>query len=427
VAALALTDAASTRGGGECPFKERPEWGAWVTPRKLAAEPIHRWFVFPHSFSPQLAGALFDEWNLGEDEVVLDPFAGAGTALLAAQNAGYASVGYDLSPLSTFASRVKLSPPSAATLDRAWGLIKPKVRVRRRLPTEARYDDLVERAFPSDLLPTLDGARRAILEARLSGRTEDALRLALLGVLPAFSRLVRKGGWLEERTESTSANSVREVLAKRVQLMIDDVSKRVGAARPDATVSIADARLLPLEDGSVSAVVTSPPYPNRHDYTRVFGVELQFGFLDWDSLRQLRYQSFSSHPESKPQRETDNGYKAPTGLGDTITQIGELITDKRAKDRIPRMLHGYFEDTYLALRQIHRVLRSGGKAAVVVGNVSYCGVSLEVDRYVVDISRELGLEPRVVYVARRRGNSAQQMKEHGRHPQRESVIVLDKV
>jgi hypothetical protein len=421
---LAVADAVGGRHGIACRVEERPEWGPWVTSRKLAVEPIHRWFVFPHSFSPQLAGALFGEWNLGEDDIVLDPFVGAGTALLAAQNAGLPSVGYDLSPLSAFASCVKVSPPSAVTLNRAWALVKPKVRVRHRLPAEARYDDLVERAFPGDLLPTLDGARRAILDARLSGRTKDALVLALLGVLPAFSRLIRKGGWLEERVESMSADRVRDELAGRVQLMIHDVSKRASVALPQANASIADARQLPVEDSCVSALVTSPPYPNRHDYTRVFGVELQFAFLDWESLRRLRYQSFSSHPESKPEREKNNGYTKPAGLSDTINAIRELITDPRAKNRIPRMLHGYFEDTYLALREMHRVLRPEGAAAVVVGNVSYCGVSLDVDRYVVDISRQVGLEPRVVYVARRRGNSAQQMKDHGRRPQRESVIVL---
>lgn len=58
-------------------------------------------------------------------------------------------------------------------------------------------------------------------------------------------------------------------------------------------VQIADARSLPDPKGTYTAVITSPPYPNRHDYTRVFGVELLFEFLDWERLRMLRYQSFT--------------------------------------------------------------------------------------------------------------------------------------
>jgi hypothetical protein len=149
-------------------------------------------------------------------------------------------------------------------------------------------------------------------------------------------------------------------------------------------------------------------------------VELQFAFLDWGGLRRLRYQSFSSHPEAKPERVVASGYVEPAGLEATIARIGGLVIDSR----VPRMLHGYFEDLYLFLREIHRVLRTGGRAAVVLGNVSYCGVSLEVDRLAAEIAVQAELEPRVIYVARRRGNSAQQMREHGRRPQRESVVVV---
>ncbi len=389
-------------------------------------EPVHRWFVFPHSFSPQLVHSLIAEWGLSSEDVVLDPFVGAGTTLLAAQDAGVRASGFDLSPLSELASRVKVAPPDAAALRSAWAAVKPRIRVRRRLSAEASYGELVVRAFPETMLPTLDGARRAILDAERPDAERDALLLALLAVLPAFSRLVRKGGWLEERVETLPPKRVRGELDERVQLMAEDLEDRQGDGRPSATVSVGDARRLPLEDGSVSAVVTSPPYPNRHDYTRVFGVELQFGFLDWMELRRLRYQSFSSHPESKPERPKNNGYAEANELRQTIAKIADLITDKRAKTRIPQMLHGYFEDLYLTVRELQRVLKANGRAAIVVGNVSYCGIPLEVDRFTVEIARQAGFAPRIVYVARRRGNSAQQMKEHGRRPQRESVVVLVK-
>lgn len=389
-------------------------------------QPVHRWFVFPHSFSPQLVGSLISEWGLTSEDIVFDPFVGAGTTLLAAQDAGIGAAGSDLSPLSELVSRVKVAPPAAKGLRDAWASIGPSIRVRRRLSAEASYGDLVLRAFPNDILPTLDGARRSILDSAVPDAEKDALLLALLSALPVFSRLLRKGGWLEERAESVPADGVRREIGARVRLMASDLESRSGVDRPAATVSISDARRLPLEDSSISAVVTSPPYPNRHDYTRVFGVELQFGFLDWNELRLLRYQSFSSHPESKPTRPKLSGYGEPAELGRTISEIGDLITDSRAKTRVPRMLHGYFEDLYLALREIRRVLRGGGSAAIVLGNVSYCGVAIEVDRFAVAISRQAGLEPRIVYVARRRGNSAQQMKDHGRRPQRESVLILKK-
>jgi hypothetical protein len=173
-----------------------------------------------------------------------------------------------------------------------------------------------------------------------------------------------------------------------------------------------------------TAVVTSPPYPNRHDYTRVFGVELAFGFLNEQQTKNLRYQSFSSHPEAKPDRPDFSGYEEPTELKELITEIRKRISDPRAKDRIPAMLTGYFQDLYCSTREIARVLRPGAKAAIVIGNVRYCGLTLEVDRFLCEIAHQAGLTPMEIRVARHRGNSAQQMGVYGREAARESVVLL---
>lgn len=358
--------------------------------------------------------------------MVLDPFVGAGTTLLACQDAGVESLGCDLSPLAAFVSRVKTSPPSPKALRKAWTAVSPQIKSRRRVLSDVSYDGLVLRAFPGDLLPTLHGVRQAILETSLETPARNVLLLALLAILPKFSRLVRKGGWLEERQESMPAQVVRTEFKKRIDLMMWDLDQRPPSRTP-VTVQLADVRDLPLETASVSGVITSPPYPNRHDYTRVFGVELQFAFLSWEELRRLRYQSFYSHPEAHPDGHRKAGnYAEPPRLTRTITRIGRLITDNRAKTRIPQMLHGYFQDMYLALTEIERVLQPGSSAALVVGNVTYCGVPVEVDRCTIEVGEQAGLLPETAYTARYRGNSAQQMRDHGRQPQRESVVIFRK-
>jgi hypothetical protein len=403
---------------------DRPGWAPWVTPKLLASAPIHRWFVFPHSFSMELVTSLLNEWRVSEG-VVLDPFVGAGTTLVACQQAGVQSAGFDLSPLPVLVAGVKTCPPDAKQLRDTWRSLADRMRVARRLPSQVSYEDLVVRAFPGDLLPTLDRAKRLILGCGRAARVRDALLLALLRTLPLFSRLTRQGGWLALRDRSLPASRVRRVLSSIVNQMLEDIGSS-DVSDHNSEVRIADARTLPLERTSVSAIVTSPPYPNRHDYTRVFGVELQFAFLDWDKTRSLRYQSFQSHPEAHPMRPAAGGYEEPKALSRVIRQISSLIADERAKARIPKMLHGYFEDIHLTLREFHRVLKPGARAALVLGNVQYCGLSVEVDRFTVEIGRELGLTPESVVVARRRGNSAQQMKDHGRRPQRESVVVFSR-
>jgi hypothetical protein len=398
---------------------ERPAWASWVTPKLAQASPIDRWFTFPHSFSPELVAALVREWDLSSTDMVLDPFVGAGTTLLACQRAGIPSTGIDLSPLATLVTRAKTSPPSAEGLRDAWDRMRSALSVPTAIPKG--NGSLLSRALPAKRLPTLRAAHSMILKSGLPDHEQRALLLALLAVLPEFSLLVRKGGWLAQRGKSLRSDQLRGALDSYVRMMSADLDGHAPMA--SAGVIRADSRRLPIEDGSISAVISSPPYPNRHDYSRVFGVELEFAFLDWQGVRDLRYQSIHSHPEGRPERSEDSGYAEPARLTGVIDQI----EDGRIERRLPSMLHGYFQDAYLVIRELNRVLRRRGKAALVLGNVQYGGIPVAVDRFCGEIAGQAGLYLQRIVVARRRGNSAQQMKAHGRHPQRESVLLLTKL
>ena len=183
-----------------------------------------------------------------------------------------------------------------------------------------------------------------------------------------------------------------------------------------------DARALPEQEDRFSAVITSPPYPNRHDYTRVFGIELMFGFLNWEQTRALRYQSIHSHPEARPRRPDFNDYSPPNGLGSALSKMEAANLNAK----ILRMLRGYFIDMHLCLKECNRVVRPGGRIAFVVGNVQYCGCPLQVDELIAEIGAAIGLRTEAVVAVRFRGNSAQQMGRFGRRPSRESVVVFRK-
>ena len=72
---------------------ERAAWKGWLTPKPAKEHVVHRWYLFPHSFTGDLVHALIDEWDLGNRDSVLDPFVGSGTTLLAAKESGVPSHG----------------------------------------------------------------------------------------------------------------------------------------------------------------------------------------------------------------------------------------------------------------------------------------------------------------------------------------------
>ena len=193
---------------------------------------------------------------------------------------------------------------------------------------------------------------------------------------------------------------------------------------PPVRACLADARELPRLSQSVDGLISSPPYANRHDYSRVFHIDLLLLGLAESHVTQLRHDSVRSHVEAKsPKRLTGRlkEFRMPESL--------ELVLDKLPSDadaRIKTLLEGYFEDIFLSLVEIERVLRPGGRAAYVVGNVRHAGVMVPVDEILADLATSAGLVFDVAWVIRHRGNSAQQMGQYGREPARETVVHFTK-
>ena len=406
-------------------FEERPEFRWWVTPKPLAEKPIHNWFIFPHSFTTELVHALIEEWSLSPGDLILDPFAGAGTTILAAKEKGIPAKGYDISPLAELTTRAKIATYNPTRLASAWKDIEKVLDARRWNGVSRDYPDLVKKALPGKLISAFDAIARAVDDLAASDVERDFFRMALISIIPAFSRAEATGGWLKWVDKSKGVRQFPEALAYQVERMLNDLQEaRLPRPVRGSTwrVAQADARHLPDREETYSALITSPPYPNRHDYTRVFGVELMFGFLDWEATRRLRYQSFHSHPEARPERPPANGYAPPRSLKKTLA----LIRQDKHDPKVTRMLAGYFLDLYLVLREANRVCKRGARMAFIVGNAQYYGQPIKVDELTAEIGEQAGLTCKEILIARYRGNSAQQMGRYGRKPSRESLVIFNR-
>jgi len=403
-------------------IEERLDWRRWVTPKPLEEKPIHRWYVFPHSFSSELVHALIEEWGLTSRDRILDPFAGAGTTILAAKEKGIPATGYDLSPLANLAARTKIANFNLIRLKRASRQLERKLKPSTWNGHYRVYPRLVEEALPGPLLGAFENISNRIDQITCSAEERDLFRLAMLATLPKYSRLVANGGWLQWNRKHKRIETLPRVFREQLERMLTDLGEVRLNRKPQWTAALSDARQLPDPDGKYAAVITSPPYPNRHDYTRVFGVELMFGFLNWEQTRRLRYQSFHSHPESHPARPDCSGYSCPVRLKRTLTRIKKAGIDPR----VLRMLEGYFLDMYLCLREMNRVCRDGAKIALILGNAQYSGEPVHVDELTAQIGEQAGLSCQTLLVARYRGNSAQQMAHFGRNPSRETVVIFQK-
>lgn len=400
--------------------RTEPEWRSWVTPSLLKNKPIHRWYYFPHSFTSELVHKLIEEWNLTSEDRLLDPFCGSGTTLVAAKEKGMPAKGYDLSPLAALTTNAKIANYAVHDLKSIWRRLRKAIHPECWNGASKTYPLLVRHALPGRLLGAFDSIADQVRRLECTTTQRQFFSLALLRTLPRYSRAVPTGGWLSWKHSGKRYTSILDSLGEQVRLMLEDVEACGSRKRGNWLAEVADARCLPDSQRAYSAIITSPPYPNRHDYTRVFGVELMFGFLNWNETKKLRYQSFHSHPEAHPKRPDCEGYTQPSSLTRTLRKIEKAGEDKR----ITRMLEGYFVDLYLCLKECRRVTKRGGKIAFVLGNAQYRGQVIPVDELTAEIGERAGLRCDHLIAVRFRGNSAQQMGEFGRRPSRESIVVF---
>src|SRR5437016_10759583 len=71
--------------------------------------PVHRWIRFSAGFSGAWAQHLIQSAPTNKDTRVFDPFAGSGTTLIAAEDAGVAAFGVEAHPFIYRLARAKLA------------------------------------------------------------------------------------------------------------------------------------------------------------------------------------------------------------------------------------------------------------------------------------------------------------------------------
>lgn len=352
--------------------------------------PVHRWFHFKEGFSRDLVELLATRFGLREGDVVLDPFVGSGTTPLTCMELGLEGIGIDASPLMVMISLAKTRRYDPVALERHATRV---IESARPVPEPGSLNPLVRRAFRPDVLREVLGVREEVM----SVEDEDArlfLTLALMRAAMSCSYAVKDGSVI--RIVRRPFPPFRKVLRSTLRSMIEDV-RRISLRSGPAQIFLGDAREMSvIGDGSVDAVITSPPYLNKIEYTRVYEIELE---LFAGGARPELLRSY-------------------IGLSPRIRRVPPEA------EGLPDSAIAYFVDMEQALREIWRVLREGGRAALVVSGGVYPNMVVEVDLILARIARRLGFQvERILALGKRVATSG---RVHRIGESRESAVILRK-
>ncbi|NES05400.1 MAG: hypothetical protein F6K22_22820 [Okeania sp. SIO2F4] len=389
--------------------------------------PILGLYRYKEAFAFSFVEEFIKRFQLTNKDLIFEPFCGMGTTPFTAMHANIKAVAIDKLPIAAFIANTMplfwLVEPSS--LHHNFELLQNKLR--QFSPADVASDvAIMKKAFSPETLTELCQWKTAI--ETLSSPIKDIFLLLFLSILEPCSYTAKDGQFLRIKKDK-KIYSPTEILQQKIYQAEQDIfSMRTlwgNKKRQLPQIQLADARDLKNVQFSQkpTAIITSPPYPNRYDYTRIYSLELCFNFVkNFEELKELRFSVLRSHIESKVQDNDTPNHPVIAEIVDILRQQGKVLNNPR----IPDMLVGYFVDMSLVIKEWSRVLTSGAKVAMVVDNVRFAGELVPVDLILSEMAEKVGFKVEKIIVARYKGNSSQQMGKYGRIPVRESIVIWQK-
>ena len=419
---------------------------------------VYRWYKYKEAFSAGLVEFLLNKYRVSGG-VLLDPFAGIGTALFAAGAFGMRAEGIELLPIGQRVIATKqlidaeITPDDVATLAR-WAETRPWANSTRLHPiNELR---ITRGAYPAATIEAM-GRYLGTLEQE-NDRVQAVLLFALLCVLEAVSFTRKDGQYLRwdcrsGRRQGKKIFDKGEILTfeKAICGKLEDIVSDLRASEiPEDLFAQVQARteitlhygscleLLPgLPSDAYDCIMTSPPYCNRYDYTRTYALELALLGVDEAGLLKLRQEMLSCTVENRAKDllAMNPAWQPAVAAADRqplLQKILAYLDDQRKMDLlnnngIPRMVRGYFYEMACVIAECARVLKRHAPLIMVNDNVRYAGASVSVDIILSELARELGFAvENILVLPNGKGNSSQQMGAHGREALRKCVYIWRK-
>ena len=369
---------------------------------------IHNWYNFTLGYSPEFPDFIIDRRkSLNKASLIFDPFLGSGTTMVCAKTKGFKSVGIEANDFFAFAAEVKLNwkidtKKAKQILEKLMiGIRKestkynwpdlqagnPNLKLDLKMNGSKKIDVLVRKNRPTELvdryISDIPFAKLIIIRDELrkldwpNKSLEKLFGLAISATILPVSN-VRYGPGFGVAKPKFDA-PVFEIFEKRITRMIDDLEKISKSSSLDieSKVHLGDSRKMSqyLEPNSIDIIITSPPYPGDHEYTKHSRLELMFNDL------ALSLEEFRVIKKRMLRGSTTNIYKDDNegNAVRDIPEISEIVEkiDSRLKEDgatsgfeklYTKLIWEYFGGMYSMFEEALKVMKPGATFSLLVSD-----------------------------------------------------------
>lgn len=422
--------------------------------------PVYRWYKYKEGFSASLVEHFLQRYKVASGKI-LDPFAGSGTALFTASATGLDADGIELLPIGQQIISTKRSLENEFISEDFDALEKwAKTSIWKKSQENINLNELriTAGAYPDETKDQIEKYLAAIKHE--NERVRAVLFFALLCVLEIISYTRKDGQYLrwDYRSGRKQGKKIfdkgeivgfEKAIAEKIGEIIADLRPTTPIQKNLFEQKVESGRIH-LFDGSsldvmpklpsseYDAIITSPPYCNRYDYTRTYALELALLGIDEKGLINLRQTMLSCTVENRakdllkinPKWANALAAADSQGLLQAILKYLELQKGQGLLNNngIPRMVRGYFYEMACIIAECARVMKTNAPLIMVNDNVRYAGASISVDMILSSIAEKLGFRvENILVLPSGKGNSSQQMGEHGRDELRKCIYIWRKI
>jgi DNA modification methylase len=407
--------------------------GTFVDNMKL---PIHRWYRYSAGFSAEWAENILTKYSASNTSVVLDPYVGSGTTLLAADKLNVPSIGIEAHSFIARIARTKiLWATPISDFERKYSeIIDGASRMK-----EATYSfpKLITECFSPDKLVSLQKLKDSWNINNDKTPESELTWLAITSILRSASfagtaqwQYILPNKHKKIVTEPLDAFTVQVQLMKSDMLDFQENNKFSWARLIEG-----DARnCKEIKDNSIDFIITSPPYANNYDYADSTRLEMSYWgeVQSWGDLHEVIRKKLivsSSQHASIEKLSLDELLE-----NEVLKPIKSEITDVCRRLEKERLLHGgkkhyhtmiaaYFRDSGDVWKEMRRVCKNGSKICFVIGDSAPYGIYVPVDKWLGELALAMGFK-KFIFEKIRDRNIKWKNRKH-RVPLHEGFLWID--
>ena len=377
----------------------------------------HGWHRYVGRFPAHVIRGLLNHFGADSTSLVCDPFVGSGTTAVECRLLGIPFIGIEICPLSAMISRTKSAFPSNPQLlpnvinefipfyEEKWNAFVgtgnaaniPHDAVLQREGNNIPYFPNMERWFATEAL--LGSSIAVEFGMEQEGFTREAVLVALSAKMRSIGNVdvdvVRAEYRKTPRENVDVAKLVTSQLNKMAKGISASLATHSGLIGPESDITVQEGSVLDIElgEGSISHIITSPPYGIEaisYLRTHLLSYRSLVGYLGHNPY-DTRDKTIGS--EYLVEAGTDAGARASASSRTCRAFFGKNqdADDPMYYHRRTAMMQ-FCDDMLTVGEKMARWLKPGGRLAFVIGNKRLGTEVIPMESIVTELFASSGLQ-----------------------------------